>query len=221
MKKLYIIANWKSHKTTQEAKQWLDEIASHTFPNVSEKEIIVCASFTLLPFMKSYIDTLRIPISLGAQNISPFEEGAHTGEINGKQISEFAQYVLIGHSERRREFREDDILIQKKVEMARSNGIQPIVCVLDETTKIPEGVNIVAYELASAIGTGTPDTPESAERVASIIKKSLSSVTATLYGASVTPENAKSFTDCPSIDGVLVGGASLDAQQFIHIINNS
>lgn len=221
MKKLYIIANWKSNKTTSDAKQWLHDISSYTFPDISEKEIIVCASYTLLPTMKSVIEELHLPIALAAQNISPFEQGAYTGEVNGTQIREFAKYVLIGHSERRREFREDDILIQKKVQMARQSDLQPILCVLDETTQIPEGVAIVAYELASAIGTGTPDTPESAEHIASTIKSSHTGVTATLYGASVTPENTKSFTECQSIDGVLVGGASLDVQKFMQIITNS
>lgn len=221
MKKLSIIANWKSYKNTQEAKEWIQTMSKFDFSNHPNKEVIVCVPFTLLAPMKKMIEDEKLPIKLGAQDISPFQEGAFTGEISGRQIKEFADYVLIGHSERRREFNESDSMLALKVQMALKYELTVIYCILNESTAVPQGVSLIAYELASAIGTGTPDTPESAEFVAHAIKQKYPSVLAALYGASVKPENTNSFTTCASIDGVLVGGASLDAQKFMQIINNS
>lgn len=224
MKKLFIIANWKSNKNVADAKNWLYQIESRIKNQelrTENKEIIVCPSYTLLPEMYTYIGKNKLPIKLGAQDISPFDEGAFTGAISGRQIKEFADYTLIGHSERRREFKEDDEILTKKVKMAKKYQLTPIYCVLDEHTFIPEGVTLVAYELASAIGTGTPDTPESAEKIAKLVRKKYPFIRYTLYGASVTPENVNSFTKLDTIDGALIGGASLDPKKFTEIIKNA
>jgi triosephosphate isomerase (TIM) len=221
MKKLFIIANWKSYKTTQEANEWLQNFANANLQHKEEKQAIVCAPFTLLPLLKSYTDEVVLPIKIGSQDVSPFEEGAYTGEVHAAQIKEFAEYAIIGHSERRNYFKEDDDLLTKKVEVALKNGLTPIFCVQDENTAIPQGVTLVAYEPIFAIGSGTPDTPENAEKVIKTIKEKNSGVTYVLYGGSVKPENIRTFTESLSIDGALVGGASLDAEKFIQLIENS
>ena len=221
MKKLYIVANWKSNKTGSEALSFLETFKNKALPlHLEGKEVVICASHTLLPTMAWYIKTNNLPLRLGAQNISPFEEGAYTGEVNGKQIKEYADVVLIGHSERRKYFHETDKDVVTKVDMARDFGLIPIVCVQDDKTPVPKESTIIAYEPVFAIGSGTPDTPENAEKVASVLKEK-EGVQYVLYGGSVTAENVHSFVSKPSIDGVLVGGASLTAMSFFSIIEHA
>lgn len=220
MKKLFIVANWKSNKTTQQATEWLAGISNIKFKISNEKEIIVCPPFTLLSSLKSSIIDGQLPFKVGAQDISLFDEGAYTGSVNAGQASEFAQYAIIGHSERRKYFNEDDTVLAQKVTMAKKYGLTPIFCVQDENTPIPPGTTIVAYEPPSAIGTKVPDTPENADAIAKIIKEK-HGIRYVLYGGSVKSGNVKSFTKRQSIDGVLVGGASLDPLEFEKIIENA
>lgn len=219
MKKTFIVANWKSNMTTLEANNWLQEISNFQFP-ISNKEIIVCPPFTLLWDIRSYLSKHNFPIKIGAQDVSPFDQGAYTGEINGKQLKEFVEFVIVGHSERRINFNEDNNILEEKVEMARKYSILPIFCIQDKNTQIPKSVEVVAYEPVFAIGTGTPDTPENAEQVAKYVKEN-ARIKTVLYGGSVTPKNVKKFTQVSTIDGVLVGGASLYAQEFLAIIKNA
>lgn len=220
MKHLFIVANWKANKTTPEAEEWFQTINSLqlTF-NKDNKEIIVCPSFTLLPLVRELIVNSQLSIVVGTQDISPFDEGAYTGEVNGKQIKEFTDYVIIGHSERRQNFKETDEMLIKKVLMAQKYLLTPIFCIQEQDTFVPEGVKIVAYEPVAAIGTGNPDTPENAEKVAKAVKEK--GVQFVLYGGSVNTQNVSSFTSMESIDGVLVGSASLDASEFGKIIQNA
>jgi triosephosphate isomerase (TIM) len=223
MKKLFIVANWKSYKTTAEANEWLLQVESNIKnqeSSLKNKKVIVCPPYTLLPGLKNFLAEHVVSIQLGAQDISPFEEGSYTGEVNAKQLKEFAAYTIIGHSERRDNFKEDDALLAKKVSMATKYNLEPIYCVQGIETTIPDGVKIVAYEPVFAIGTGTPDTPENAEQVIKAIKAK-HHVPFVLYGGSVNDKNVHTFTSMPSIDGVLVGGASLDAEKFVGIIKNS
>ena len=219
MKRKFIVANWKSNFTSLEVNQWIERFKNYDL-GFTNKGVIICPPFVMLPILKSYLSNHKSSIKLGAQNVSPFDEGAYTGEVSAKQIKEFADYVLIGHSERRKNFMESDEILFKKVELANKYGLAPIFCVQDETTKIPENVKMVAYEPVFAIGTGNPDNPETAEKIAKQIKEN-TKVTTVLYGGSVTSKNVKDFTQTPDINGVLVGGASLDAQEFYAIIQNA
>lgn len=219
MGKSIIIANLKSNLTFEEGKAWIEVFLKHKeeIDNLGEKEIIICPPFTLLfSFSSAFLGT---SIQIGAQNISPFDEGAYTGEINGKQIKDFAKYVLIGHSERRNNFSENDDMLTKKIKLALKYFLTPIFLVQGIDTLIPPEVKTVAYEPTFAIGSGNPDTPENADNVAAGINKD--SQYMILYGGSVTVENVNSFTSKQNLNGVLVGGASLDPEEFIKIIKNA
>lgn len=220
MKKLFLVANWKSNKTGLEAREWLERIKNQEL-RIKDKEIIICPPFTLLSTMKALIGKKKLPFKLGAQDVSPFDVGAHTGEVNAKQIKEFGDYVIIGHSERRNNFGETDDSLVKKVRQALAVKLTPIYCIQNETTFVPEGVTMVAYEPPTAIGTGNPDTPENAERVVKIVKDKYPYILSLLYGGSVTPDNIRSFVEMENISGVLVGGASLDALKFTTLIKNA
>lgn len=183
-----------------------------------ENKIIVLAPpMPSLQFVSNRL--LQKSVYLAVQDISPFPVGAYTGAVSAKNLEGFnVGYAIIGHSERRTYFYEDDAILAKKVEQALGNAILPIYCVQGKDTPVPDTVTLVAYEPVSAIGTGSPDTPENAEAVAKAIKEAYPGVQAVLYGGSVKPENVASFTSMESIDGVLVGGASLDAAMFIELI---
>ena len=233
MNKVFIVANWKSYKTTSEADAWLQRFKIQDL-GFTNKEVIVCPSYTLLTDLKSYLLNHKSSIKLGAQNISPFDEGAYTGEVAGQQIKEFAEYVLVGHSERRKNFNEHEDIIQKKLEMADKYKLTPILCVSSlaqisnlkaqsYSSKLKDfGVKmIIAYEPLFAIGSGKSDTPENANEMAETIKAIYPKETHVLYGGSVTPENVGQFIQMPNINGVLVGGASLDPDTFAQIIKNA
>ncbi|HEX8965632.1 MAG TPA: triose-phosphate isomerase family protein [Patescibacteria group bacterium] len=223
MKKLYIIANWKSYKTTQEALEWLTEAQKMLAekPLDKEKVLILCAPFTLLSLVSQFKAENNLPIAIGVQDISPFGMGAYTGEINSLQAKEFATYALIGHSERRRYFGETDEMLAKKVEQALSQQITPMLCVTEKTTPVPNTVVIAGYEPVTAIGSGQPDTPENANEVATFIKSNNPHVQHVLYGGSVIPENVASFTRQENIDGVIIGGASLDPKKLLALAYNA
>ncbi|OGH19079.1 MAG: hypothetical protein A3F31_01085 [Candidatus Levybacteria bacterium RIFCSPHIGHO2_12_FULL_38_12] len=220
MKNLFIIANWKSNKTTQEAKEWFEKSLEFRVQSLENKEIIICPSFTVMSQVKQFTKHYQLPFKLGAQDISAFDEGSYTGDVNGKQIKEFAEYVIVGHSERRNNNKEDDLILEKKVLKAKEYGLNVIYCVRSMDDIIPKNVFLVAYEPVFAIGTGTPDTPENADAVSKELKQKYH-IKNVLYGGSVTSTNVNSFTTLPHIDGVLVGKASLNLLEFSNIIQNA
>jgi triosephosphate isomerase len=186
-------------------------------------------------------------IAVGAQNLYPEPKGAFTGEIAPGMLEGLATYVILGHSERRQYFVEDDALVNRKVRAALQAGLVPIVCV-GETLEQNEhgeaeaivarqvraaldGVEhlsavVVAYEPIWAIGTGRAATPEGANATVAVIRRTVAEVGGPAvadglqvqYGGSVTPENFGAFIAQPDIDGALVGGASLKADAFIEIV---
>lgn len=212
------IANWKSNKTTQDAEAFIREFVDATSADLFDKNVIViCPPFTLLSFCSQFIRANDLNIHLGTQNISPFPTGAYTGEIAATQAKEFAEYGIIGHSERRTLLHETDEEIVKKVEQARNAGLMVVFCIQNELTPVPEGVDYIAYEPPSAIGSGNPDTPEHIGEVFEQLHLKNKSEKL-LYGGSLKPENIHDFTSVPSIEGFLVGGASLDAGSFAQLV---
>lgn len=218
MKNLWIIANWKSNKTIKEALEWI----SYVGPKIEKREnlkVVVCPPFTDVPEVKKAVTVGNFPLMVGVQDLSPFDSGAYTGEEAANIMRDFIELAILGHSERRQNFGETDEMVAMKVIQAVEHDIIPLVCVQDENTKIPDQVRLVAYEPTFAIGTGNPDTPENADQVAKSFKDKLKEVEV-LYGGSVTSENVKAFLNKDNINGVLIGTASLDPEEFVEIIDS-
>ena len=222
---------------------WTLNDADHDWDKV---EVAVFPPFTSLRSAQTLIEAERFEVRLGAQDISAQESGAFTGEVSGSMLAKLdAKYVLIGHSERRQYHGEGDELVQAKVAAAFKHGITPVICVgetLEELeahgqSAVPVAQTIaalsgheqladfiIAYEPVWAIGTGKVATPKEAEDVASAIRLALrdnfgeeAANARILYGGSVKANNVAGFLQSPEVDGVLVGGASLDAEEFAGI----
>lgn len=215
-KTTWIIANWKSNKTTSEALEWIS-IVGPKIPRRPNIKVVVCPTVLVLEEIKKEILVGNFPLLVGAQDLSPFEDGPYTGEESARILSEIVDLALVGHSERRQNFGETDQLVAEKVQRARMHDIIPLVCVQDQNALIPQGTALIAYEPVFAIGTGNPDTPGNAEDVA-VVLKAKSGDLDVLYGGSVTSENAKAFLQQQQINGLLIGKASLDPEEFIKII---
>ena len=221
MKDFFIVANWKAHKTQEEALAWLSEVRDGSHGTDSQninKTVVVCPPYPLIPIVADFITKNAFPLHVGSQDISVFNTGAYTGEVPATTLQKFANFCIIGHSERRQHFSEGFEILSEKVANAMSANIKPIFCVQNEDIQIPKSVIIVAYEPIAAIGTGNPETPEDVEQIAKSIKEKNPEVKYVLYGGSVTDQNISGFVSLSSIDGVLIGGGSLDASEFIKIL---
>lgn len=217
MKKLWIIANFKSNLSLQETLEWIGKVG----PQLERHEDLVvgfCPRTSTLSEAAKAVKVGNYPILVGSQNISPFDGGAYTGEEPVSLMKDFISFSLIGHSERREHFAETDQTVSEKVKQANSAQIMPLVCVQGAETPIPSGCKVAAYEPTFAIGTGTPDTPENADKVAKQIQ-GLHSEVQILYGGSVNKDNCASFVKQENIAGLLIGKASLEAEQFVAIVN--
>lgn len=217
----YLVANWKANKTVPEAISWFRQVSSIKNQVSRNFKIIIAVPLTILASLKK----ISPPFRLAAQNLSPFPSGPYTGEISAEMLKDLVDYVIVGHSERRRYFGETNEVVVKKVKMALQSKITPIVCLdepylqsqIHQLTNVPIHQFIFAYEPLSAIGSGKPDTPENANRVAREIKK-ITNKAPVLYGGSVDSKNAKEFMLEGNIDGLLVGNASLKTREFIKIV---
>jgi triosephosphate isomerase (TIM) len=222
--KKYIIGNWKSNKGISETKDWIEtfiKIADlEKLRTINNLEMVICPPFVSLYIASKMMIEYNLPIKIGSQDISPFEEGAYTGEISANMLKGLAQYVLIGHSERRQYFGESDELLTRKVQMAGKYNICPVFCVPDDKTFIPDGVTIAAYEPVWAIGTGKSETPDNAGKVALSIKGRNQSLSI-LYGGSVNSSNIKSILTAHGISGVLPGKSSWDPKTYWEMIVNA
>ena len=223
-----IVANWKMNGTIAEKDAMFKELSKTKTKN----KIIMCMPFTLLNGENQGITT-------GAQDVSNHENGAYTGDISATMLKEMgAQYVIVGHSERRLYHNETNELVRAKATMAIKSGIVPIICVgetMEEKNaghtisvikkmlleSIPEnGEYIVAYEPRWAIGSGlTPTTNEIVTAVKAVFD-SLPTPIPILYGGSVTANNAHDIVSIPYVDGLLIGGASLKIDTFLPIIKS-
>ncbi len=229
------------NKTSSEALEFAKEINEFEFNKV---DVLIAASFVTLESLRK---NLKDEIKLAGQNVSEFEDGAFTGEISTSMLKDIGvEDVIIGHSERREKFSESDEIINAKVKKALEDDLSVILClgeslevkeegkeidfVRDELLKSLDGVKdlgnlTIAYEPIWAIGTGKTCSSEDAEIMCREIRNAIdekygeiSQKTRILYGGSVKPSNAGEILSKENIDGVLVGGASLKASDFIEII---
>lgn len=221
-KKIWVIANWKSNKTIAEALEWVSYVGPRIETRIEKRDYlkaVVCPVFSQTEEVKKAVMVGDYPLIVGAQDLSPYPEGAYTGEEAAKLLKEFVDLVILGHSERRQNFAETDKMVAEKTKQALAHDIIPLVCIQGENTPVPPECKLVAYEPIFAIGTGNPDTPENANRIAASIKQKHGQEVEVLYGGSVTSENIGSFINQEHLNGVLIGKASLIAEEFVKIVN--
>jgi triosephosphate isomerase len=245
-----IAGNWKMNMTHLEAIGLVQKVVFSVPEGVLDAaEVVVLPPFTALRSVQTLVTGDKLPVGFGAQDLSPHDGGAYTGDISGGMLAALAcTYVVIGHSERREHHREGDALVNAKVHAALRHGLTPILCVgegleireagghvvyctdqLDAdlaglTAEQVRGI-VIAYEPVWAIGTGEVASPDDAQEVSAALRARLaerfgpetSSVVRILYGGSVKAANTAGILAGPDVDGALVGGASLDADEFAQI----
>jgi triosephosphate isomerase len=240
----YIAANWKMNKTVAEAAEFIDAL----LPRIAatQHDVVVCPPFTALHEVVERRRGTAVRVA--AQNMHEGESGAFTGEISAPMLVELdVEAVVLGHSERRQFFGETDEALAKKVPAALAADLEPILCVgeseeardggqtetvlerqlqadLAEVSDEDVAKVVIAYEPIWAIGTGKVATPEQAQEACAFIRDVLRARGAAaddvriLYGGSVKPGNAAELLGLPDVDGALVGGAALDAEDFAAIV---
>jgi triosephosphate isomerase len=227
--KEFYVANWKQSGKRGEALKWVLEMGQEkNLLADMNKVIIVCPPLKALDLMEQEILIKQLPIAVGIQDIDVkiFEGEKNTGAQSPALLANSATYVIIGHSETRRNNKLTDQDVVNKVKASQDAGLITIVCVeeVNQAKKLKELFGnysgIIAYEPPSAIGTGNAASPQDANRVAMKIKEVLPS-TVVLYGGSVDGKNIKGFVQQSEIGGVLVGNKSLDASFFKDILRNA
>lgn len=246
MRRPIIAGNWKMFKTIAEAVEFAREIKLDC--ETENVDAVICAPFTMIQSLKEELKGTHVKI--GAQNFHYEDEGAFTGEISAKMLLEVgAEFVIIGHSERRQYFNETDETVNLKAKKAIKEGLTPIICVGESLeqreTEITQEIvknqvvaaykeissedamkTVIAYEPIWAIGTGKTATSAQANEVCMHIRQELEKLyneeTAKKiriqYGGSVKPANVKEIMSQSDIDGALVGGASLVAEDYLKLI---
>lgn len=243
-----IVGNWKMNKTATEAVRFVRELTS-ALPKDPAVEIVLAPPFTAMESVRTELGAAS-HIALGAQNLHWEQQGAFTGEISAPMLRDLGcSYVIVGHSERRTLFGERDGDVVKKVRSALANGLRPILCVGESLDQRQSGRTepvvtgqvataladlsakevttvTIAYEPVWAIGTGRNATPDDAAQVHELIRfeltrRGVARRVAILYGGSVNPGNVLSLLARPELDGVLVGGASLDADGWAELVGLS
>lgn len=240
MRKTLVAANWKMHGTKAFAEQLLAELNSGLESGECSAQVVICPPFPYLGTVADSIDQA----ALGAQNLSEQASGAFTGEVSAEMLVDCGvRYVIVGHSERRSLYGESSELVAAKFAAAKGAGLTPILCVGESLEEREAGNTlqvvaeqiqavsaldlpdtwqnaVVAYEPVWAIGTGKTASPEQAQEVHQFIRQQLGEAgaeTQILYGGSVKAANAAELFAKADIDGALVGGASLKADEFIKI----
>jgi triosephosphate isomerase len=240
----YIAANWKMHKTVAEAAEFVDAL----LPRIAatQHDVVICPPYVALGEVveRSRGSAVRV----AAQNMHEEDSGAFTGEVSAPMLAELdVDAVVLGHSERRRHFGETDEALARKVPAALAAGLEPILCVGESEEARDNGQTqgvlesrlqadlaevggaklaevVIAYEPIWAIGTGRTASPEQAQEACAFIRDVLRERGAAadrvriLYGGSVKPGNAEELMAQEDIDGALVGGASLDPDEFAAIV---
>ncbi|MFC2021312.1 triose-phosphate isomerase [Chloroflexota bacterium] len=242
-----IAGNWKMNTTVSEAVELVKEMCQG-LDEVVGVEKVVCPPFVSLSAISDLIKGTSI--KLGAQNLYFEEKGAFTGEISSLMLAELCEFVIIGHSERRQYFNDTGEVVNKKIQAALKAGLKPILCIgekLEEneagrTEEVVTGqLNsslagidysggfVIAYEPIWAIGTGKAATSQQAKEIIGLIRRNASALYGKeaardlriLYGGSVNATNTTELMQQSEIDGALVGGASLKANDFLSIVRQT
>jgi triosephosphate isomerase len=245
MRQKLVAGNWKMNGSKASIKELLDGIKKG-IGDVASAEVAVCPPFVYLADVEDQLT--GTPVVWGAQNLSTEEKGAFTGEVAASMINDFScKYVIVGHSERRTLYGEDDAVVARKFAVARVAGLKPILCIGETLEEREKGVTndvvsrqieavielegaaaladaVIAYEPVWAIGTGKTASPEQAQEVHRFIRQRIAEKDAAvaekvqiLYGGSMNAGNAAELLGQPDIDGGLIGGASLVAEDFLTI----
>jgi len=234
-----VAGNWKMHGNRASNRALLDAVLA----GIEGLEGVDCAVCVPFPYLGEVAGRLaKTRLAWGAQNLSEHAKGAYTGEVSGEMLQEFGcRYVLVGHSERRQHYGDTDAVVAAKFSAAQSRGLTPILClgetlaereagrteevvarqldVVFSTSKVENFKDaVVAYEPVWAIGTGRTATPEQAQAVHAFLRERLLPQTRILYGGSVKKDNAAALFSKQDIDGGLIGGASLVADDFTAIV---
>lgn len=244
MKNKLIVGNWKMNGSLASNAALLGQLLGG-LPASATADVALCAPAPYLAQLQQQL--AGSTVAWGAQDVSAHEAGAYTGEVSASMLRDFAcRYVIVGHSERRQYHQETDEQVAAKAQRALQVGITPVVCVGETWAEHEAGQTelvvkrqlaavihvvghcasemVVAYEPVWAIGTGQTATPEQAQTVHALLRLQLQAATAhaerirILYGGSMNTGNAASLLAQPDIDGGLVGGASLQATDFLNII---
>jgi len=242
-----IAGNWKMNTTVKEAVKLVRDMLDG-LDRIEGVEKVLCPPFVFLAEIGGILKSSSI--KLCAQNMHFTTKGAYTGEISPLMLKEWCEFVILGHSERRRYFGESDEIVNKKITAALENRLKPIMCVgekLEENEagrteeiigrQINQGLNnvqptrniVIAYEPVWAIGTGKAASGQQAAATIKFIRNTLAKLWSEdasqdlriLYGGSVTSNNVAEFISQSEIDGALVGGASLRAEEFVNIVNQT
>lgn len=244
MRQPMVAGNWKLNGSSQKVNSLIGDVLSGMDDGV-RAEVVVCPPFVYLQAAMILLEDTHL--ALGAQDVCEMDEGAYTGEVSAPMLQDLGcQYVIVGHSERRSIYHEDDELVARKFIAAQRAGLCPVLCVGESLEERKAGVTeavvarqldavvelagaeamrqaVVAYEPVWAIGTGLTATPSQAQAVHAFLRRQLLAAGAVaeeirlLYGGSVKPENAGELFSMPDIDGGLIGGASLQADAFLAI----
>lgn len=244
MMRNFIAANWKMNKTIRETREFLESFIPMV-KGVGDVDIVIAPPFTSLSVANEGIKGSNLQLS--GQDVFWEEKGAYTGEISpGMLVDAGCKYVIIGHSERRQYFSEEDVIVNRKIKAAVKAGLHVIFCVGESLEEREAGKTfevikrevetglaeigcenlVVAYEPIWAIGTGRTAAVEQAQEVHAFIRKILGNLYGNkaeeiriIYGGSVTPDNVDGLMACRDVNGALVGGASLKADSFARIVH--
>jgi len=242
-----IAGNWKMNTTIEDAVNLIKTMQSG-LQKIQGVEKVLCPPFVSLNAARAILKGSSV--KLGAQNVFYEEKGAYTGEVSPLMLADLCEYVIIGHSERRQYFGETDEIINKKIKTAVKVGLKPILCIGETPEENEAGQTrevlgkqyiacsdrlyllsgmVIAYEPLWAIGTGKSASGDEANRTIGFIRQFISRLHGSgigntariLYGGSVTAANIAEFMKKSDIDGALVGGASLKADEFVSIVKQA
>lgn len=245
MRQKIVAGNWKMNGQLEQVIQLTNEL-NEQLGVVSEAQVIIIPPVIYIPKVQALLGTSKIKI--GAQNVYPKDFGAYTGELSAPMLKDFnCHYVLVGHSERRHVLCEDENFVAQKFHHVKEHGMIPVLCVGETLIEHQKGQTeqviarqlvsaskndknsfkncVVAYEPVWAIGTGKTASPDQVQEVHQFIRKLIAEINSDdavrlplLYGGSVNEHNARALFAMPDVDGGLVGGASLNAKQFVEIV---